>query len=184
MKLNTINIAHGWLSQYIKPGALCIDATAGRGYDTAFLCQLVGGTGRVLAFDIQEEAVSSTKALLEEKRLKADVYLDSHVNMEDYVQTETVDGIVFNFGYLPGGDHRMSTKANTSKLAIEKGLMLLKRHGVMSLCIYHGGDTGFEEKEVLMAYLKELDPKAYTVAVCELYNKPNYPPLAVLIQKH
>ncbi len=184
MKLNTINIAHGWLCQYLKPGDLCIDATAGRGYDTAFLCELVGNTGRVLAFDIQEEAVNSTKLLLKEKGLEAEVYLESHTNMEHYVKPETVDGIVFNFGYLPGGDHSMSTKADTSKLAIEKGLLLLKRHGVMSLCIYHGGDTGFEEKEVLMAYLKELDAKAYTVAVCELYNKPNHPPLAVLIQKH
>lgn len=184
MKLNTINIAHGWMCQYLKAGDLCIDATAGRGHDTVFLCELVGDTGRVLAFDIQEEAVNSTKFLLKEKGLKAEVYLESHTHMDHYVKPETVDGIVFNFGYLPGGDHSMSTKADTSKLAIEKGLVLLKRHGVMSLCIYHGGDTGFEEKEALMTYLKSLGAKAYTVAVCELYNKPNHPPLAVLIQKH
>lgn len=184
MKLNTINIAHGWMKQYIKPGDICIDATAGRGFDTAFLCDLVGEKGKVLAFDIQEEAVESTKLLLKEKGLKAEVYLESHVNMGKYMQPQTVAGIMFNFGYLPGGDHTKSTQPATSQQAIEEGLSLLKQHGVMSLCIYHGGDTGFEEKETLLSYLKKLDGKGYTVAVCELYNKPNHPPLAVLIQKH
>ena len=152
MKLNSINIAHGWMKQYIKPGDLCIDATAGRGFDTAFLCDLVGEKGRVLAFDIQEEAIESTKLLLKEKGLKAEVYLENHVNMSQYIQPQTVAGIMFNFGYLPGGDHSKSTKADTSKQAIEEGLSILKQHGVMSLCIYHGGDTGFEEKEVLLSY--------------------------------
>ena len=183
MKLNTITLAHHLMAQYIKEGDTCIDATAGRGFDTAFLCELVGESGEVLAFDIQEEAVNSTRALLEERDLKATVYLESHTKMHAYKAAESVNGIMFNFGYLPGGDHSICTHAASSIEAIETGLGLLKKKGVMSLCIYHGGDTGFEEKNAIMAYLKTLDMKKYTVVVSELYNKPNHPPLSVFITK-
>lgn len=182
-RLNTITLAHHLMAQYIKKGACCIDATAGRGFDTAFLCELVGKEGQVLAFDVQEDAVKSTRALLEARDLNAEVYLESHVNMNRYKVAESVDGIMFNFGYLPGGDHNICTHAESSISAIACGLELLKKNGVMSLCIYQGGDTGFEEKNALMSYLKTLDTKKYTVIISELYNRPNYPPLSVFITK-
>ena len=67
MQLNTLGLVHGFLRQHVKEGALCIDATAGRGRDTALLCRLAGKEGRVLAFDIQQSAVDQTRALLETK---------------------------------------------------------------------------------------------------------------------
>lgn len=184
MRINTVSLAQDWMRRFLKSGDLCIDATAGRGYDTAFLCEIVGTKGKVIAFDIQKQAVESTKVLLQERKLSADVYLESHIHMDRYVQPESVSGIMFNFGYLPGGDHQIATKKEESILAIQKGLQLLKKEGVMSLCIYQGGDTGFEEKDALMAYLKNIDSKKYTVIVSELYNKPNYPPIFVGIIKN
>lgn len=53
----------------------------------------------------------------------------------------------------------------------------------MSLCIYSGKDTGFEEKAGILAYLKTLAPKEYTVIVNEYYNRGNCPPLPVFIFK-
>ena len=53
----------------------------------------------------------------------------------------------------------------------------------MSLCIYSGGDTGFEEKEVLMKFLKKLPPKEYTVIANEYYNRENNPPMPVFVFK-
>lgn len=66
--------------------------------------------------------------------------LCGHEHMDRYLAPESVDGICFNFGYLPGGDHRIATQAETSVAAVEQGLRLLKPGGVMSLCIYSGGD--------------------------------------------
>ena len=43
--------------------------------------------------------------------------------------------------------------------AIDAGLSLLKKKGVMALCIYSGGDTGFEEKDMILKHLKKLDEK-------------------------
>ena len=53
----------------------------------------------------------------------------------------------------------------------------------MALCIYHGGDTGFEEKDAIMEYLKEIDHKRYTVIVSDFYNRPNCPPIFVGIKR-
>ena len=42
-------------------GDICIDATAGNGHDTLLLAELVGASGSIIAFDIQEQAVQETK---------------------------------------------------------------------------------------------------------------------------
>ena len=49
--------------------------------------------------------------------------------------------------------------------------------------IYSGGDSGFEEKERVLAWLRELDPKQYMVLVEAFYNRPNNPPLPVFVRK-
>lgn len=132
--------------QTVRPGAVCIDATAGKGRDTALLCRLAGETGRVLAFDIQQEAVEQTEALLEREGLRAEVHLDSHANMARYVQPETVDCVVFNFGRLPGGDPKIMTRSESSLAAINAGLSLLCPGGVMAIALYYGGENGYEER--------------------------------------
>ena len=100
--------------------------------------------------------------------------------MGDYVK-EDVSAIVFNLGYLPGGDHRISTKAETSILAVEEGMKLLKAEGVMSLCIYSGKDSGYEEKEAVLDYLKGVDPRKWLVIVHQFYNRQNDPPIPVFL---
>ena len=184
-KLNTLSLAHQFIESHVSDGDLCIDATAGRGYDTAFLARLVGKTGKVLAFDIQQEALDSTASLLREQGLHENVtlYLDSHANMAQYAAYGTVSCITFNLGYLPGGDHHTCTHAESSIAAIEAGLLLLKENGVMSFCIYYGGDSGFEEKNALIDYLKAIDSRKYTVLITEFANRPNNPPIPIFIYK-
>lgn len=176
---------HQFIKNHVAEGDFCIDATAGNGNDTMLLCELVGETGKVIAFDIQEKAIANTKKCLEAHQLaeRAEVVLDSHVNMADYAQEASVSCVTFNFGYLPGGDHSLATRKETSITAIYEGLRLLKKGGMMSLCIYSGGDSGFEERDAILEELKHLDGKQYLVIVSEYYNRPNNPPITVLIIK-
>ena len=103
-----------------------------------------------MPFDIQDAALEYTKERLEKSGLaeRAVLIRDGHERMGYYVKEE-VAAIMFNFGYLPGADHAVATKAETSLAAIRCGMELLKVGGVMSLCIYSGGDTGYEERTVL-----------------------------------
>jgi hypothetical protein len=183
MRISIVDWTHQFLKQYIKEGDLCIDATVGNGGDMLYLTELVGESGSVYGFDIQEEALLHTQDKLEKHGRTGTLYLDSHANMGQYFEENTAAAIVFNLGYLPGGDHNLATKAESTIKAIEAGLLLLKEGGVISLCIYSGGDSGFEEKDAVLAYLKELDQRRYLVITNEFYNKPNNPPMPVFIFK-
>lgn len=181
--MNTLDVVHDFLRRQIKPGAFCIDATAGKGRDTALLCRLAGAEGRVLAFDIQPDAVEQTRALLNAERLTAEVVLDSHANMARYAVPASVDCIVFNFGRLPGGDPKIFTTAETSLPAIDAGLSLLKPGGVMALALYYGKENGYDEKNAILQHLRSLDDRTFTVLACDWLNRKHDPPLPIFIWK-
>lgn len=181
--MNTLDVVHDFLRRQVKPGAFCIDATAGKGRDTALRCRLAGPEGRVLAFDVQEEAVAQTCALLDAEGLTAEVVLDSHANMARYAAPESVDCIVFNFGRLPGGDPKIFTTAASSLPAIDAGLNLLRSGGVMVLALYYGKENGYDEKNAILAHLKSLNDRLFTVLACDWLNRKHDPPLPIFIWK-
>ena len=185
MGINTLSVAHDFISRHVPRGGLCIDATMGRGRDTALLCRLVGPEGRVLAFDLQPQALESTARLLWEQGLegRAELICKSHHLMVEHAAPESVDCIVFNFGWLPGGSHDLFTLPETSIPAIQAGLELLKPGGAMSLCIYYGGRSGYEERDALLAFLPTLDNRRYTVVVSRFVNRDGDVPIPVFILK-
>lgn len=174
-----------FIEEQVKPGDFCIDATMGNGNDTLLLSRLCGESGQVLAFDIQEQALNHTRERLQKAAAPENytLLLESHSHMRQYARPETVSCIVFNLGYLPGGDHSKATKSNTSITAMEQGLFLLKKGGLLSLCIYSGGDSGFQERDDILTWLKQLDSHKYLVIRSDYYNRPNNPPIPVLIIK-
>ena len=180
---SALQIIHHVLELHIQPGDRCIDATAGRGKDTLFLAKLVGEQGHVTAFDIQQGAIDSTTALLRENGVESrtSVILDSHANMEQYAEPGTICAITFNFGWLPGGDHNVFTKPDSSIAAIEAGLRLLKDDGIMTLILYYGRETGFTERDALLAYLPTLNSDLYTVVEMPFVNRQNCPPIPIVI---
>lgn len=176
---------HHMIKDYIKEGDICIDATAGNGNDTVFLCSLVKEKGKVIALDIQEKAIQQTSLLLQEKGFSdiGKVILDSHVHINSYAKEDTIACIIFNLGYLPGGDHKIATNPESTLIAIERGLKLLKKDGILSVLIYSGKDSGFAERDIVLSYLEKLDSKKYLVIVSQYYNRINQPPIPVQIIK-
>ena len=168
---------HKILRSKIPGGGFCIDATCGRGYDSLFMAECVGEKGRVAAID-------STCALLEKHNIhNVQVFLNNHQNIDIYAAENSADAIMFNLGYLPGGDHYIATSPEFTVPAIEKGLRILKPGAFMSICIYSGADSGFVEKNALIQYLRTIDKDKYIVCVHEFYNLPNNPPIPVFIEK-
>lgn len=180
---NAVELSHFYLKNVIKPGAFTVDATCGNGGDTAFLASLVGESGEVWAFDIQKDALEHTKSRLEQEHIshRVRLILDGHENMADYLQEKKADAFVFNLGYLPGGDHSIHTKAETTIAAVKAAISCLTSTGIICISIYHGKDSGFTERDALLDYLKTLDSHEYNVILHDYSNKPNFPPIFALI---
>ena len=182
---SALDIAHKMIKQMVKPGDFCIDATAGNGHDTEFLCSLVGESGRVIAMDIQQSAVDNTKARLAAAGFsrRAEVFCMSHSDMDIVDAPESADCIVFNFGWLPGGDHNVFTRAETSVPAIEKALSVIKPGGLLVLCVYYGRNNGYSERDAIVEYVSNLESRYYAVMKCDFLNRKNDPPFPIFIVK-
>lgn len=197
--LNTLGLAHEFLAAHIHPGDFCIDATVGRGRDTLFLAQLVGAAGQVVGLDIQAEAIDSARKLLTDHGFPVRtafpdapvepvtatpcirLYEDCHSHIARYAAPESVDAIVFNFGWLPGGDHSQFSTAATSVPAVQAALELLKPGGVMSLSLYHGRNNGTAERDALLAFLATVDNRRFTVLQGTFLNRTGSIPVPLFV---
>lgn len=184
MYQNAIELSHEYIERTVTFGDTVIDATAGNGNDTLFLAKLVGENGKVYAFDIQQSAIENTNRRLADASVseRCTVILDGHQNMKKYVSAP-VKAVMFNFGYLPGGDHSIFTVASTSVQAIKAAMELISDDGIITLAIYYGGDSGFEEHDALLEFLKTISNNEYSVLYHDFINYPNCPPLVVSITR-
>lgn len=151
-------LLHSLLGECVAPGDLAIDATAGNGHDTVFLARTVGKAGRVIAIDIQEEAISATRARLEEAGLLGNVTLrlGSHADLAEIVGGDAPSVIVFNLGYLPGGDHTLITKTGDTLAALRAAISILRPGGALAVICYPGHPGGDEEALAVEGFISSL----------------------------
>ena len=172
------------LEKAVAPGETVIDATMGNGHDTLFLCNLVGETGKVYAFDVQEKAMENTGKRLEEAGVlgRARLFCLGHEHMAEEVPPG-VSAVVFNLGWLPGGDHGVTTRWETTKTAVSSALSLLKKGGVLVICVYPGHAEGERERQALAAYLSALRPQEFNALRQTFLNAGEGAPECFVIQK-
>ena len=185
MKLERVlQYAQTLLKSAVTDGDIAVDATAGNGHDTLFLAQLVGDDGFVYAFDVQKQAVDATLHRLLDNALehRALVLKAGHENVAKYVN-KPVAGAIFNLGYLPGSDHEVITRPNTTIQALESLLKLLKVGGIIVLVIYHGHEGGKEERDEVIRFVSELPQKYIHVLRYEFLNQKNDPPFVIALEK-
>ncbi len=168
----------------LKNGGCALDGTAGNGRDTLFLAQLAGGSGKVWAFDIQAQALSNTAGLLRENGVEGQVELiaASHADLADYVR-EPLDAAMFNFGYLPGGDKTVTTKADSSVHAMQAAAALLAEGGLLTAVVYSGHPTGRAEAAAIEQWAAALPQEQYQVLHYRFTNQRNHPPQLLAIEK-
>lgn len=153
------HLLHLLLEDVIQAGDTVIDATAGNGHDTVFLAGKVGAEGRVVAFDIQEQAIASTEDRLnkEDLRDRVSLHLKSHDEMAEIVAGPSVSAIVFNLGYLPGADHDVITETPRTIRALTISTSLLKPKGVLAVVCYPGHPGGDEETSEVEKFIGALE---------------------------
>lgn len=168
----------------VEAGDTVVDATMGNGHDTQMLCETVGPEGRVYAFDVQAQAVEETRKRLRDQGLdsRAELILAGHEHMAEYVQGP-VKAVMFNLGWLPGGDHEVTTRWETTRAAVGSALDLLSPMGVLVICAYPGHAEGEREKQELTAFLGGLDNRRYNVLHQRFLNAGPGAPECFVIQK-
>lgn len=191
IRMNVLGIlpfARQLLTNVVNNGDAVIDGTAGNGHDTLFLAQLVGASGRVYAFDIQEKAISNTKERLKENNAFSQVTLfqTGHEEAKQLIpekENGKISAAIFNLGYLPGGNKKIVTKPITTLQAITTIFSMLKKGGLIVLVIYHGHEEGIQEKNEIMDYACNMEQTEAHVLTYQFINQKNNPPFIIAIEK-
>ena len=179
-----VGFSHLFLRQVVRPGDRVIDATCGRGRDTLFLAELVGSTGEVWAFDVQEEALVETAERIRLAGCTPWVKLvhAGHESLSKYV-CESVRAVVFNLGYLPGYRAGVVTHPKTSLAALDQSLPLLLPGGIIVLVVYTGHPGGEEEAADIEVWARSLPAREFNVWKSRQLNRADSAPYVVLVGK-
>ncbi|HEY4255304.1 MAG TPA: class I SAM-dependent methyltransferase [Chlamydiales bacterium] len=156
MKKPHLLLAHQLWESHLKPTDLAIDMTVGNGHDTLFLVKLLP-EGQVIGFDIQEKAIEATRTRTEGHSLRVQLFSCSHTELKNISLPDSPRLIVYNLGYLPGGDHSITTQVDTTLESLDDALALLDLGGALSITCYPGHDEGKREEEAVFAWAKSQD---------------------------
>lgn len=194
----TVSVAMTVTRSYLREGDTAIDTTCGNGHDTLALAQAVGRNGRILAIDLQEEAILASKGLLSAHQIDnvdfvqgSFVHLEEHwrawmENMERGMTAEMASApkvIVFNLGYLPGGDKKVTTRTEDTLLAVQQALSAIAPGGIVTLVLYPGHEEGARERDALLEFAKELPASRFHTAYVGFPNQKKNPPEILWITK-
>jgi len=186
---DAVAIVHAALRSFLKPGDFAVDATAGNGGDTVQLAQCVSPGGLVLAIDIQKSALATCAARCREAALTTPPTLlqASHEEMANPAfrarWPATPTAITFNLGYLPGGDHGIVTRTQTTLLALKGATAWLRPGGLLAVVCYPGHPEGARETDAVLAWASGLPPETHAVSRHQSTNTRRPAPITLLIHK-
>lgn len=182
-----IDLAHHFWKSLLKEGDLVVDATCGNGKDSLKLATYLENKKNtaLICMDIQEKALQNTKALLLEQAPDffpfVQFQLGSHENLA-LPENSKLKLVVYNLGYLPGGDKSFTTQTHSTLISVQKALELLSPGGVLSLTCYPGHQEGAKEEKALQNFTSSLDPKIWSASTFSWNNRMASPSL-LFIQK-
>ena len=175
--VDLVGLHKHFLNEHIKEGETVVDFTMGNGNDTLYLSKAVGESGKVYAFDVQEEALVSTRAHLTQNGASEnyELILASHHRVKEFVK-EPIKGGMFNLGYLPrSGKKAVTTMRETTMPAVEAAIDLLAPDGALIVAIYPGHEEGALEGEMLREYFKTLSRFKICASEFHILNSPTSP---------
>ena len=177
-------LAADYMTRAVRAGDTVVDATMGNGKDTLFLCGLVGESGHVYAFDVQAEAVARTRERVAEAGYasRTTLLLAGHETMAEHV-AGPVQAVMFNLGWLPGAEHIVTTRTDTTLAAVQAATALIAPGGIVTVCIYPGHEEGQRELAALLDWAARLDVRIYNALHHRFLRAPAHTPQLIVIQK-
>ena len=179
---NVLNLVKAAIEPALKNARTVVDATAGNGHDTLFLAEQTADAAKIYAFDIQETALNNTRVITAEYAERIAYVLASHDKIAELV-SEPIDVAMFNLGYLPGEEHCVTTKVESTMAAVKQVLDKLTCNGVCVIVAYPGHEAGAQEAASLEELFAVLPRKNYTVGCYRLLNHARTAPYAYVVEK-
>lgn len=177
-------LAHAYWRSHLKPGDLAIDATCGNGHDTHALAKLLLShpESLLIGLDIQSSALQKTEQLLkqsipEEHLKKALFQRRCHSEIDQVPIPHPPSLIVYNLGYLPGGDKSVTTQTASTMASIQKAIRLIGERGALSITCYPGHPEGKREEEELLLWAESLPYDKWRVCHHRWLNRKQAPSL-------
>lgn len=163
-----------YLRTHVTKKDLVIDATVGNGFDTITLANLAS---KVIGFDIQKEAIDTTKKKLSDLDIhNVELVLDSFETIASYTGYK---GVVFNLGYLPNGNKTLTTIASITLKTIQVIVDQMRIDDFILITAYPGHPEGFKESRLLLDYIKTLNTN-YISLIYQIQNRLNAPFVIVI----
>lgn len=174
--------------KYVASGDVVIDATCGNGHDTLTLAEAVGDLGQVIAIDIQESALQSAGVLLHDSAKENVTFVQGNFrNLTELtgclLYERKPSAIVFNLGYLPGGDKSVTTLREDTVEAVKQALELVAIGGVVTIVLYCGHEAGKTEKNALLDMAADLPADRFHAVYGGMINQKKSPPEVLWITK-
>lgn len=170
---NAVEFAHFLWKNSLTKEDLAVDLTAGNGRDVGFLAEL--GLKRIIAVDIQEKAILRAKKNNPNEQIE--FIVADHAQFPEMLQDNSVRLAIYNLGYLPGGDKKITTMSENTLLSIKKMMSKLSLEGSFSITCYPGHIEGAIEESSLLAWSQTLSPKEWIVTHTRWSNRNNGPSL-------
>jgi predicted methyltransferase len=186
--LSLVDKAQEILGQVIQPGDSVVDATVGNGLDTVFLANAVGDTGHVFGLDIQPESLENARRALQEKNLqhRVTLLLQNHARIDECIpqaMRHRIKAVMFNLGYLPGGDKSVITCAQSTLTAVSAVLPHLLPGGVLTVVAYRGHAGGQEEANAVLQWSSRLDLDRYAVHTYQSPTLSEKAPILLIVKR-
>jgi 16S rRNA C1402 N4-methylase RsmH len=186
--LSVLDQAKSLTEEILSDGDIAVDATLGNGYDAVHLARQVAPTGRLFGVDLQEEAIVRSRERLSSEGLEKSVSLirGNHASLLRLLPSAIVGrvgAVMFNLGYLPGGDRTAPTRAETTIPAIQQAVDLLQPCGRMTIVLYRGHPEGPPEYRAVLEAVREWDQRNLEVLHYRFINQVHQPPELLVIEK-
>ncbi|MBS0626461.1 MAG: class I SAM-dependent methyltransferase [Verrucomicrobia bacterium] len=165
-----LDLAKSYWTALLKPGDWVIDATLGNGHDSLFLAEM---GANVVGLDIQLQALEKSKNLLTGKQI--DLRLMSHAELDQLNLPCRPKLIVYNLGYLPGGDKSVTTRLETTLRSVSQAIELTE--AALSIMCYPGHAEGEKEEAALAEWASHLPKDRWDVAHHRWTHRPRSPSL-------
>ncbi|HEY8036886.1 MAG TPA: class I SAM-dependent methyltransferase [Methylobacter sp.] len=187
-RISLVNTAHDLIREILHPGDIAIDATAGNGHDTLFLAEQVGSSGHVYGFDIQQAAIDSTLDKFQRTQLSDCLTLihASHADMGEKIPAHLhgkIRVIMFNLGYLPGGDKSVITLTDSTLTALIVASRILAVQGIITLLAYPGHQGGDIETDRVKSWCEQLNKEQFEVSTIYSTEHKDTAPRLFVIRK-